>query len=96
MEKIVLAIRAANADALLDGATETEHRTLPPRRLPAKVFLAVVGTGAVVGECVLGEPTGRSKAGWALPVSNPRRYRKPKPVSDYGLEKVPRSFRYVD
>ena len=95
MEKIVLAIRGENADALLDGTSDTEHRTLPPRRLPAKAYLAVVGTGTVVGECVLGTATGRTKAGWSLPVSSPKRYRRPKPVSDYGLEKIPRSFRYL-
>ncbi len=95
MEKIVLAIRAENADALLDGITSTEHRTLPPKRLPARAYLAVVGTGAVVGECVLGPATGRGKAGWALPVTQARRYRRPRPVGEYGLAKVPRSFRYV-
>ncbi len=96
MEKIVLAIRAENAEALLDGTTSTEHRTLPPKRLPAKAYLAVVGTGAVVGECVLGAAVGRGKAGWALPVTQARRYRRPRPVGVYGLAKVPRSFRYVD
>jgi len=30
-----------------------------------------------------------------LPVTNARRYRKPKPVTEYGLKKIPRSFRYV-
>lgn len=32
---------------------------LPPRRLPAKAYLAVVGTRSVVGECVLGPPVGQ-------------------------------------
>lgn len=95
MEKIVLAIRADNADALLDGRATAEHRTLPPTRLPARAYLAVVGTGTVVGECVLGAPTGRTRAGWAMPVTSARRYRRPRPVSDYGLAKIPRSFRYV-
>lgn len=95
MGRIVLAIHAANADALLDGRAQTEHRMLPPRRLPAKAYLAVVGTGSVVGECVLGAPSGRTKAGWAMPVSRARRYRRPRPVGDYGLTRVPRSFRYV-
>jgi len=95
MEKIVLAISAENADAILDGSRDTDHRTLPPTRLPAKAFLAVVGTGMVVGECVLGERSGRTKAGWTLPVTNARRYKRPRPVSDFGLAKVPRSFRYV-
>ena len=31
-----------------------------------------------------------------LPVTKPRRYRAPRPLSDFGLEKVPRSFRYVE
>ena len=96
MEKLVLAIKAEHADALLDGTRDTDHRTLPPARLPAKAYLAVVGTGSVVGECVLGEKAGRTKAGWTLPVTNARRYRRPKPVSDYGLTKIPRSFRYVE
>ncbi len=96
MEKLVLAITAEHADALLDGSRDSDHRTLPPARLPAKAYLAVVGTGTVVGECVLGEKTGRTKAGWTLPVTNARRYKRPKPVSDYGLAKIPRSFRYVD
>ena len=96
MEKLVLAITAEHADALLDGSRDSDHRTLPPARLPAKAYLAVVGTGTVVGECVLGEKTGRTKAGWTLPGTNARRYKRPKPVSDYGLAKIPRSFRYVD
>jgi len=95
MEKIVLAISAENADAILDGSRDADHRTLPPKRLPAKALLAVVGTGMVVGECVLGERSGRTKAGWTLPVTNARRYKRPRPVSDFGLAKVPRSFRYV-
>ncbi len=96
MEKLVLAISAEHADALLDGSRDADHRTLPPARLPAKAYLAVVGTGAVVGECMLGPKSGRTKAGWTLPVTNARRYKKPRPVSDYGLEKIPRSFRYVE
>ncbi len=91
----MLAISAEHADALLDGTADAEHRTLPPARLPAKAYLAVVGTGTVVGECVLGERAGRTKAGWTLPVTVARRYRTPKPVSDFGLKKIPRSFRYV-
>ena len=96
MEKIVLAIRAENADAILDGSSDADHRTLPPTKLPAKAYLAVVGTGSVVGECVLGEKSGRTKAGWTLPVTNARRYKRPRPVSDFGLAKIPRSFRYVE
>ncbi|HZP96798.1 MAG TPA: hypothetical protein VFC31_10740 [Candidatus Limnocylindria bacterium] len=96
MDKLVLAISAENADALLDGSRDSDHRTLPPARLPAKAYLAVVGTGSVVGECVLGERSGRTKDGWTLPVRDARRYRRPKPIGDYGLTKIPRSFRYLD
>jgi predicted transcriptional regulator len=96
MEKIVLAISAENADAILDGARDADHRTKPPTKLPAKAYLAVVGTGTVVGECVLGEKSGRTKAGWTLPVTSARRYKRPRPVSDFGLAKIPRSFRYVE
>jgi predicted transcriptional regulator len=96
MEKLVLAITAEHAEAILDGSRDADHRTLPPARLPAKAYLAVVGTGTVVGECVLGERAGRTKAGWALPVTDARRYKTPKPVSAFGLAKIPRSFRYVE
>ncbi len=34
-------------------------------------------------------------SGWALPVTKPRRYRAPRALSEFGLEKIPRSFRYV-
>lgn len=95
MEKLVLAISAENADALLDGTRDADHRTLPPSRLPAKAYLAVVGTASVVGECVLGERAGRTKDGWTLPVTNARRYRRARPIADYGLTKIPRSFRYI-
>ncbi len=96
MEKLVLAISAEHADALLDEACDADHRTLPPARLPAKAYLAVVGTGTVVGECTLGEKTTHTKDGWTLPVTNARRYRKAKPITSFGLAKIPRSFRYVD
>jgi predicted transcriptional regulator len=96
MERLVLAISAAHADALLDGTRDADHRTLPPARLPAKAYLAVVGTATIVGECVLGVRAGRTKDGWTLPVTNARRYKRPKPVSDFGLSKIPRSFRYLE
>jgi len=96
MHKLVLAISAEHADALLDGARDADHRTLPPARLPAKAYLAVVGTAAVVGECTLGEKTTRTKAGWTLPVTNVRRYKTAKPITSFGLAKIPRSFRYVE
>ena len=56
---------------------------------------AVVGTGHVVGECELGAPVRKSARGWAMPVSRPRRYRTPRPITAYGLAKIPRSFRYL-
>lgn len=95
-DAIVLAIRAEHADAILDGTARFEHRTLPPKRLPARAYLAVIEERAIVGECELGAPTRRSAQGWALPVSKPRRYRAPRPLSAFGLAKIPRSFRYVE
>ena len=95
-EAIVLAIHAEHADAILDGRAKFEYRSLPPKRLPATAYLAVVEARAVVGQCDLAAPTRRSKDGWALPVTRPRRYRSPRPLSEFGLAKIPRSFRYVD
>lgn len=95
MERLVLAITAEHADALLDGTRDADHRTIPPARLPARAYLAVVGTGTVVGECVIGERGGRTKDGWTLPVTSARRYRRPRPVTAYGLSRIPRSFRYL-
>lgn len=95
MERLVLAITAEHADALLDGTRDSDHRALPPARLPARAYLAVVGTATVVGECVLGERGARTKDGWTLPVTDARRYRRPKPIASYGLTKIPRSFRYL-
>src|SRR5437867_2508009 len=96
MQAIVLAIRQENADAILDGTRDADHRALPPKRLPARAYLAVVGSGTIVGECVLGKPSARTAKGWTLPVTRVRRYRKPRPIGDFGLTKTPRSFRYVD
>ncbi|HEV2249681.1 MAG TPA: hypothetical protein VGT60_04160 [Candidatus Limnocylindria bacterium] len=95
-DAIVLAIHAEHADAILDGTARFEHRTMPPKGLPAKAYLAVVEARAIVGECALGAPTRRSKDGWAMPVTKPRRYRSPRPLSDFGLAQIPRSFRYVE
>jgi predicted transcriptional regulator len=92
---LVLAITAEHADAILAGTAKFDHRALPPRRLPATAYLAVVGADAVVGECELDAPTRRSAKGWALPVRRPRRYRAPRPLTDFGLTKAPRSFRYL-
>ena len=55
----------------------------------------MVGTASVVGECVLAERAGKTKDGWRLPVTNAKRYRTPRPISAYGLAKIPRSFRYL-
>jgi predicted transcriptional regulator len=95
MDAIVLAVSKENADALLDGKRISDHRVLPPARLPARAYLAVSGTGTVVGECILGERAGRTAKGWTLPVTKPRRYRKARPLSDFGITRTPRSFRYV-
>lgn len=94
-EAIVLAITAEHADAILAGTAKFDHRVLPPKRLPAKAYLAVVGADAVVGECELEAPSRRSAKGWALPVSHPRRYPVPRPLAEFGLSQTPRSFRYV-
>jgi hypothetical protein len=96
VDAIVLAVTQENADALLDGSRTSDHRAMPPTRLPVKAYLAVVGTGTVVGECVLGERAGRTAKGWTLPVTKPRRYRRTRPLADFGLAKTPRSFRYVE
>jgi predicted transcriptional regulator len=93
--RLVLAVSAANADAILSGKRAVDVRKIPPRRLPARAYLAVAGTGAIAGECVLGEPVGEGPDGTLLPVSEPRPYRRPKALADFGLKKVPRSFRYV-
>lgn len=95
-DAIVLAIHAEHADAILDGSARFEHRSVPPKRLPARAYLAVVEERAIVGECELGAPTRRSARGWALPITKPRRYRAPRPLSEFGLVKIPRSFRYVE
>ena len=95
-DAIVLAIRAEHANAILDGTARFEHRTVPPKRLPARAYLAVVEERAIIGECELGTPTRRSAQGWALPVTKPRRYRVPRPLSEFGLAKTPRSFVYVE
>ena len=95
-DALVLAVTRDHAEAILGGERAHDHRTRPPRRLPARAYLAVVGTGTVVGECRLGAPERRTAKGWALPIASARRYRTPRPVTDFGLAKIPRSFRYVD
>lgn len=93
---LVLAVTAENAESLLSGERDQDHRRIPPKKLPARAYLAVVGTGSVVGECRLGAAERHTAKGWALAVSQPRRYRKPRPIADFGLERIPRSFRYVE
>ena len=94
MDALVLAITAKNADAILDGKRRFDHRRLPPKRLPARAYLAVSGEG-IVGECELGAPERKTEEGWALPVSKPRRYRAARDLARFGLTKTPRSFRYI-
>jgi predicted transcriptional regulator len=94
MQRLVIAVTQDNADAILDGKRRFDARAIAPKRLPARAYLAV--KGRVVGECDLGAPEKRTEEGWQLPVSNPRRYKRSKPVADYGLRKTPRSFQYVE
>src|SRR5438445_50723 len=84
---IVLATTAENAEALLSGARDRDHRRFPPKKLPARAYLAVVGTGSIVGECELGAAERNTAKGWALPVSKPRRYRKRRPVAHHPHER---------
>lgn len=95
MTRLVLATSAESADAILDGSRTVDHRTRPPKRLPARAFLAVPKVG-VVGECDLGEPERRTGDGWALPISNARRYARPRALDRFGLAKTPRSFVYLE
>lgn len=94
MTRLVLAISAENADAILDGTRTSDHRARPPKQLPARAYLAVPGIG-VVGECELGEPERKTEDGWVLPVTSPKRYARPRSLDRFGLTKTPRSFRYV-
>ncbi len=95
MTRLVLAISAENADAILDGTRTADHRAHPPKRLPARAYLAVPKVG-VVGECELGAPEKKTDAGWAIPVSSAKRYARPRGLDRYGLTKTPRSFRYLE
>lgn len=94
MTRLVLAISAENAEAILDGTRTSDHRARPPKQLPARAYLAVPKVG-IVGECELGEPERKTDDGWAIPVSNVKRYARPRPLHRFGLAKTPRSFRYV-
>lgn len=94
MTSIVLAVSEESADAILSGKRRVDLRSMRPAKLPARAYLAQSGAGGVVGECVLGEAE-RQGTRWALPISRPRRYKRPRPLASYGLEKTPRSFRYV-
>ena len=93
---LVLAVTAENAAAILAGKRAVDVRRFAPKRLPARAYLAVAGTRAVHGECILGEPVGTSKDGSLIPIGAPKTYRKPRPIDEFGLAKVPRSFRYLD
>ncbi|MBI3521551.1 MAG: hypothetical protein HY071_00450 [Chloroflexi bacterium] len=95
MRRIVLAVTAENADAILSGSRRFDHRTHAPKELPARAYLAV-GRSGVVGECELGVPERKTEEGWALPVSKVKRYKKPREIAEYGLKKTPRSFQYVE
>ncbi|CAN5252820.1 hypothetical protein BH18CHL2_BH18CHL2_04800 [soil metagenome] len=95
MHAIILSVTAENADAILDGKRRFDHRTKPPKRLPARAYLAVSRDAGVLGQCELGVPERRTDAGWALPVSRPKRFRTPRPLSAFGIERKPRSFCYV-
>lgn len=95
MTRLVLAIAADTADAILGGTRLSDHRTRPPKRLPARAYLAVPRVG-VVGECDLGEPERHTPDGWALPVTHPKRYARPRSLDRFGLTKTPRSFRYLE
>ena len=64
---IVLAISPENADALLDGKRRFDHRTIRPKELPARTYLAVTGTASVVGECTLGAPERKTREGLGAP-----------------------------
>jgi predicted transcriptional regulator len=94
MTRLVLAISAEHADEILDGKRLSEHRTHPPKRLPARAYLAVPKVG-VVGECLLEAPERKADNGWVLPVSGSKRYARPRSLDRFGLVKTPRSFRYV-
>ena len=93
MTKLVLAIGAEGADAILSGARKTDERARPPARLPARAYLAVAGVG-IVGECDLGEAEKNAKT-WRIPVSAPKRYARPRSLDRFGLARTPRSFRYL-
>ncbi len=92
---LVLTVTPANADAILAGKRAVDVRRFPPRRLPARAYLAVTGTRSVRGECVLGEAVGSGPDGALLPIEQPKPYRRPRPIGAFGLKRVPRSFRYV-
>lgn len=93
--KLVLAISAENADAILDGTRTTDRRMRPPKHLPARAYLAVPGVG-VVGECELGEAERKGSDGWLMPVTSPKRYARPRTLDRFGLKKTPRSFQYLE
>ena len=93
---LVLSVTATNAEAILSGKRAVDVRRFPPRRLPARAYLAVTGTRSIHGECILGEPVGSSRDGTLLPIAAPKAYRRPRPIDAFGVARVPRSFRYVE
>jgi predicted transcriptional regulator len=95
MHTIILSVTAENAEAILDGKRRFDHRTKPPKRLPATAYLAVSREAGVVGQCEVGVPERRTDAGWALPLSRAKRYRRPRPLSAFGIARKPRSFCYL-
>lgn len=96
VSSLVLSVTPANADAILSGRRAIEVRKVPPKRLPAKAYLAVTGTASVAGECILGEPVGKNSDGTVLPVVDAKVYRRARELKHFGMKKAPRSFRYVD
>ncbi len=94
MTRLVLAISAEHAEEILEGTRRSEHRTHPPKRLPARAFLAVPQVG-IVGECELDPPDRKAEDGWVIPVTSAKRYARPRSLDRFGLTKTPRSFRYV-
>ncbi len=96
VQRLVLTVTPENAEAILSGKRAVDVRRFPPKRVPARAFLAVTGTAAVAGECVLGEPVGKGPDGVLLPISAPKAYRRARKIETFGLAKVPRSFRYLE
>jgi hypothetical protein len=93
---IVLAITADNAEALVAGNT-TETTAASRRRSfrHARISRSPASDRSSASGCSVPRSE-RPRRDGALPVSKPRRYGKPRRVTDFGLAKVPRSFKYVE